>query len=243
MELCGRSSFIRYQLPRTYRRFRSVARPLKLEAMTSKHRIFVTLTAGITAIVALALLIERGGLIAWLGVFIGVALLAKAWLKPGRRDLAISIALALLLVVAWFGSRYYVISTWESGEVVELVIPTNAGPHTARLWVLDIGEYPVVYYDAEPEVAAALLAGTPIQLTRKGEVSTRIPQTRLVDTLPEAEANEVLAGMETKYGERNNAAVVYYLMLGRSRDRIAVVASLASVAGSGSVLSDPHNGG
>lgn len=87
---------------------------------------------------------------------------------------------------AWVGTLYYVISTYESGEVAELAIDTGNGAHTAR----------------------------------------RIPKATRVDALPEDEANLILEVMRTKYGDRMTAADVNYLMLGRSRDRVAVVANL-----------------
>jgi hypothetical protein len=194
--------------------------------MMLKSRRIAVFIAGLTTVVALILLVDRGGLIAWGALFIGVALLAKIWLKPSKLDPVLSVGLATIPVLAWVGTLYYVISTWESGEVVELAIDTGNGAHTARLWVLDIGAYPLVYYDAEPEVAKSLLAGKPLQFTRAGEVSTRIPKATQVDALPEDEANLILEAMGTKYGDRNSAAEIYYSMLGRSRDRVAVVANL-----------------
>jgi len=182
--------------------------------------------AALTTSVALVLLVDRGGLIAWGTFFSGVALLAKIGLKPSRIDLGLSVGLATLSVLAWVGTLYYVISTWESGEVVELNIDTSEGEHTARLWVLDIGADPIVYYDAEREVAKSLLAGKPLQFTRADEVSTRVPRATLVDALPEGEANRILEAMEAKYGYRNKAAGIYYSLLGRSRDRVALVVSL-----------------
>ncbi len=183
-------------------------------------------TAGLLLIIGLILVVERGGLIAWSALLGGLVMLAKGWFKPTNNDLVVSLGLALLLGLAWFGTWRYVISTWESGEVVELVIATDAGEHTARLWILDIGAEPLVYYDAPPLAANSLLAGTPVQFTRGGEVSTRTPVARLVDGLAEAEANQVLEAMGTTYGDRNNAATWYYLMLGRSRDRVALVITL-----------------
>ena len=191
-----------------------------------KSRRIAVFIAGLTIVVALILLVDRGGLIAWSVLFIGVALFAKIWLKPSKLDLGLGVGLATVSVLAWVGTLYYVISTYESGEVVELAIDTRNGAHTARLWVLEIGADLVVYYDAEPEVAESLLAGTSLQFTRGGAVSTRIPKATQVDALPEDEANLILEVMGTKYGDRMTAADVYYLMLGRSRDRVAVVANL-----------------
>lgn len=189
-------------------------------------RIVAVFIAGLTMVVALTLLVDRGGIIAWSAFSGGIVLLAKTGLRPSRTDLGLSVGLAAVAVLAWVGTLYYVISTWESGEVVELIIDTSDGVHTARVWVLDIGVYPVVYYDAAPEVAQSLLAGKPLQLLRAGEVSNRIPKATRVDTLPEDEANLILEAMVTKYGDRVSAADVYYSMLGRSRDRVAVVADL-----------------
>ena len=190
------------------------------------YRRIAAFVAGITTAVALLLVIDRGGVLAWVTLSVGVALLAKIWFKPSAIDPGLSVGLAAVSALAWVGVFYYVISTWESGEVVELAIDTSEGVHTARVWVLDIGESPLVYYDAEPEVAESLLDGKPVQFTRAGTVSTRIPEATRVDALPEDEANRVFEAMVTKYGDRVDAADVYYLMLGRSRDRVAVVASL-----------------
>lgn len=179
-----------------------------------------------TTVAALLLVIDRGGLLAWGTLFLGIALLTKMWRKPAGFDMALSTGLAAALVLAWFGTLYYVIATWESGEVVELSIDTSNGVHTARVWVLDIGSHPLVYYDAEPEVARSLLSGEPLQLTRAGAVTVRTPDATQVDALPEAQANLIFESMLAKYGDRVGAADIYYLMLGRSRDRIAVAASL-----------------
>ena len=188
-----------------------------------KISVFIT---GLITLTALILLVDRGGLIAWSTFFIGCALIAKIWLKPSKLDLGLSVGLAAVSVLAWVGTLYYVISTYESGEVVELAIDTSTGPHTARLWVLEIGPDPVVYYDAEPEVVESLLAGKPLQFTRAGKVSTRIPRAKLVDELPEDRANRILEVMGTKYGGRMTAADVFYVMLGSSQDRVAVVVDL-----------------
>ena len=59
---------------------------------------------------------------------------------------------------------------------------------------------------AEPEVAASLLAGRPLQFSRAGEVSTRIPDARRIETLAEVEATQILETMEAKYGDRVAAA-------------------------------------
>lgn len=189
-------------------------------------RIIAALIAGVTAVTALIGVADRGGVIAWGALLCALALLAKVWRKPARLDLALSAGLAAVAALAWVGTWYYVIATWESGEVVELAIDTGGGVHRARVWVLDFDTQPLVYYDAEPDVAMSLLAGTPLQYTRAGETTTRIPDATRVDTLSDTEADRIFAAMAAKYQNRMGAATLYYALLGRSRDRIAVVASL-----------------
>ncbi len=194
--------------------------------MMIQPRAIAFFIAGLMVVVALVLIIDRSGLIAWGALFIGLALLTKIRLRPSKLDPGLAVGLAALPMLAWVGTLNYVISTWESGEVVELTIDTPTGTQTVRLWVLDIGPHPLVYYDAEPEAAKSLLAGTPLQFTRAGKASTRIPEARHAVSLPEVEANLILEAMGTKYGDRNGAADIYYLMLGRSRDRVALVVNL-----------------
>lgn len=191
-----------------------------------KPRTTAALVAGLITAIAIFLLVDRGGLIAWGTLMMGAGLLAKIWLRPSGIDLGLSTGLATVSALAWAGTFYYVISTWESGEVVELTIDTYAGSQTARVWVLDIEAHPIVYYDAPPEAARSLLAGRPLQFLRGGEVSTRIPEAAEIDALPQDDAELILETMTAKYGDRVGAADVYYVMLGRPRDRIAVVASL-----------------
>ena len=182
--------------------------------------------AAVTTVAAVVLLLDRVGVVSIVALLIGLGLAAKVWFRPGKNDLLLSIVLVAIPIIAWFGTVQYVIATWESGEVVELVIDTEAGPHTARLWVMDMGEHPTVYYDAEPDAAASLLAGKPLQFTRAGETTTRTPVATRVEDLPEAEARQVLSAMQEKYGDRNDAATIWYLMLGQSQKKVPVVVNL-----------------
>jgi len=188
-------------------------------------RWLVGLFVGLT-IIGIAL---RPGLIVYVAAMLGVLLLLKIWRRPARFlkiDIALAVGLITVTVVAWIGTWFYVLSVWESGEVVELAIDTTEGIHTARLWVMDIGANPVVFYDAEPAIAQALLSGQPLGFTRAGEQSSRIPRAAVAETLPEARRKEVLGAMAEQYGERNSAATVYYLLLGRLRYRVSLVIEL-----------------
>ncbi len=189
-------------------------------------RVWAGLIAIAVTVVALVLVIDRSGLIPWLTLIVGAALVVKICFKPSEKDLRLSLSVAIVPVVVWAATYYYVILSWETAEVVELVIPTQDGPHTARVWVMDIEGEPHVYYDAPAGAAQALLAGSPVQFVRGDATSTRVPEARDADTLSEAEANTVFAAMTDKYGDLVSVADVFYVMLGRSSDRIAVVAKL-----------------
>ena len=193
--------------------------------MTSTTKISLAIII-LVMLVALLVVMDRGGLIASATMLAGAGLVAKAWLHPSNRAPAFAISLAIVPVLLSVGAYYYVISSWESGEVVELAFETEEGPHTARLWVMDVGSSPTVYYDAPPEAAKALLAGAPVQFTRNNVTSTRTPQARPVEALPEEEANLILEAMLTKYGDLNGVATVNYLLLGRPTDQVALVVNL-----------------
>ena len=84
-----------------------------------------------------------------------------------------------------------------------------------------------MYYDAEPEIASALLQDPKIRVVRNAQtLSITNVDARPVDEVPEIEMNEVFEAMAAKYEERNKATDVFYNFLGRSHDRIAVLISL-----------------
>ena len=183
--------------------------------------------ATLTALIAVGVLVYRGGLIAWVGLFLAIGLLAKVVLRPSGNELGLSIVLALGSAIAWAGAWYYVISTYESGEVVELAIDTGDGEsHTARLWVFELAGDPTVYFDANPRAAESLLAGRPLSFTRDGVTSTLTPNARKAESLTEQEVSAAFAAMGSKYGERMRAADIYYVLLGLPRNRTSLVVRL-----------------
>ena len=184
------------------------------------------MACALVVLAAVVLLAMRGGLIGLIFLIVGGAYLVKSWRNPSTNDIWISLGLALGFVLTWFGTWYYVIFTYESGEVVELTVETEQSARSVRLWVMDIDEVPVVYYDAEPVVAESLLEGKPLQFTRGDQTSTRIPEAKLADDVNEAEANRILSAMTEKYAHRMTAVDVYYVMLGRPWDRVALIARL-----------------
>jgi hypothetical protein len=191
------------------------------------RRSLAAVVAAAITLVAMALIVERGGVLAWAGSVAGVTLLLKILVRPAASDLGISIATVVAWALAWAGTIYYVISTWESGEVVELGIHTPNGMHTARVWVLDDDAWVVLVYDAAPEIAEAMMSGNPIRLERNGRVSTGHAVATPVADMPQAEVSRIFQLMDDKYGRRNLATDVFYRFLGRSRDRVVMMVKLA----------------
>jgi hypothetical protein len=170
------------------------------------------------------LVVERGGLIAWSGVILAGLLLVKTLRWPTSRDMMLVAATFALWASAWAMSWYYVVSMWESGEVVDVEI---GGEHTVRVWVLDMKDGPTMYYDAPPGVARSLLAGVPMSVTRAGHVQRGCASTTRVEDVSEEQALDVYRAMEEKYQGRNQATEFFYAVLGAKRNRIDVLVRLA----------------
>ena len=188
-----------------------------------------TIVAFLIGAVGLLIALDRGGVLAWAGCILGIALLLKISLRPSRIDLVASIGAAAIWALAWVGTIYYVVSVWESGEVVVLAVEMPNETHTVRVWVVDIDESLVLYYDAEPEIAEAMISDQQVSVTRADQLLefTRV-DVRTADDVPEAELNQIFQLLEDKYGSRNEASALYAMMVGRSRDRVGVVLTLAN---------------
>ncbi|MDJ0788424.1 MAG: hypothetical protein QNK05_16580 [Myxococcota bacterium] len=170
------------------------------------------------------LVVDRGGLLAWLGAVLAAGLLLKILRRPSARDALLSAGALGVWAISWGATWGYVVSTWESGEVVQLDV---AGEHTARVWVLDLSGGPIMYYDAPPEVASPLLAGEAVSMTRDGRVRDACAVAARAEDLPEDRLQDLIGRMEEKYGSRNLATTVYYSVLGVKRDRVGLVIELA----------------
>ena len=170
-----------------------------------------------------ALAVSRSGLLAWLGLIVATFLLAKHFRRPAGSDLAIAALCVVVWSAAWGATWAYVRSTWESGEVVELGVTVGDAVRVARVWILDVEGAPVMYYDAPPEVAEALLATAPITIQRGPQRIEGCANAAAVDTLPEDELASLLGEMQEKYRERNRATDVFYVVLGVERDRTGLV--------------------
>lgn len=165
----------------------------------------------------------RGGILAWSGLVAALLLLAKHFARPARTDVFVALGFTVLWAASWAAAWGYVRSTWESGEVVEIGVRVSAEIHTARVWILDVDGEPLMYYDAPPQVAHALLASAPMTIERGDENMAGCADATAVGDLSGEELAGVLGVMEAKYQERNRATDVFYSVIGVERDRIGLV--------------------
>ena len=91
-------------------------------------------------------------------------------------------------------------------------MPTTSGPHIARAWVLDLKDIAVIDLDAEPDIIAARLTGSPIK--RNGKDRSLQPKTTGVDELTPEKMKRLFDRMNEKYGDRQAATAVYYCHAG-----------------------------
>ncbi len=190
--------------------------------MNTNRMIAFGLTGGMLIATTL-LVVDRGGLLAWVGIVLGSLLFLKFLRRPSPRDAALAAALLGIWAAAWGATWMYVVSTWESGEVVQIDV---ADEHTARVWVLDTDDGPVMYYDAPPDVASSLLAGASLSVTRDGRVEDACASASRVEELPEERIQGLLEAMEEKYGSRNRATDVFYALIGVKRNRVGLVVTV-----------------
>ena len=165
---------------------------------------------------AVFLVVDRGGILAWVGVVAGALLFLKVLRWPSPRDAVTSVSVLGIWVMLWAGTWWYVRAAWESGEVLQMRI---ADKQTVRVWVLDMSDGPVVYYDAPPEAADLLLGGAPLSWTRAGHTKQGCAAVERASDLSEEQALAVVELMEEKYKGANMATNVFYLALGGKRDR------------------------
>ncbi len=192
--------------------------------MNPGRLISIGLVSGMV-IAAAFLAFDRNGLLAWVGVALGALLLLKLLRWPSSRDTLLCVVAVGAWTLSWGAAWAYVVSTWESGEVVELEV---ASEHTARVWVLDLSEGPLMYYDAPPDVAGRLLAGAPVSMTRGAQVRDGCAHATRVQEVPEERLRDLTRQLESKYEGLHTATTVFYVVLGGKRDRVGVLVELTA---------------
>ena len=192
--------------------------------MPSRRNLAVGLSS-LLLLAGVALAIDRGGLLAWLGVVLGGALLFKAVKRSGATDPVLAASVLAAWGLSWGIAWFYVQSTWESGEVVQIEVD---GGRPARVWVMDTEAGPIMYYDAPPEAAQGLLAGAPMTMVRNRALQEGCARATRLEDLPAERVQDLFGRMEQKYGEQSSATNVFYLVLGVKRDRVGLVIELAA---------------
>ncbi|MFK7898985.1 MAG: hypothetical protein AB8G23_24360 [Myxococcota bacterium] len=184
--------------------------------------IIVRMVASLLLVTSGTLVYLRGGALAWLGLILASLLLAKHFASPSRIDVFLTLGITALWAAAWPAAWGYVRSTWESGEVVEISIQRPDELATARVWVLDVNDQWMMYYDAPPQIGQALLDGAPIIVKRGDETAAGCADATRVSELPTEERDSLLALMEAKYEAQSLATTVFYGVLGGRKDRIGL---------------------
>jgi len=155
----------------------------------------------------------RTGLLSWLcALFACAGLLAMRYLQ-GRQALYGALLVVSITAALWVGSVYYVYSTWESGEVVQIRLGSDVH---IRTWVVEQDGQDIVLYDCPPAHTPLLESGETVVVTRGGtDFEARLRAVPV--TLDSAELGRVYGLYEQKYGGEGNATNIYYLLIGARR--------------------------
>ncbi len=179
----------------------------------------------LVAVIAGFLAWQRSGVLAWFGLVMTLVLAGKHFFRPSPRDGIVVMVCLLAWVAGWALSAFYVYKNWESAEVVTLTYKGTPS-FTARTWIVDTPEGAIAFYDAPAEVAQTLLKGEPIEVERGDTRMLHQQVSRRIDNLPESRTNEVLEMFTAKYGSLMSVSDIFYIMLGRGRDRVFVLIEL-----------------
>ncbi len=193
--------------------------------LTPALMLAVILILAFTIIIAI-----RGGLVFWAALLMTAAWAVKTVMRPGGRDLAGVMSIGVLAAISWAGISAWVFSTWESVEVVTVAVPMEGGEQTVRTWIMDEREHPWIIYDADANVADALLAGANISVTRDGITTPYAVDVSLYDEMTPEESAPLFDEYLAKYGEVDFINNVFYGLLGRKRGRVVLILELQALS-------------
>ncbi len=194
-------------------------------------RLTPALMLAVILILAFAIIIAiRGGLVFWAALLMTAAWAVKSVMRPGGRDLAGVMSIGVLAAISWAGISAWVFSTWESVEVVTVAVPMEGGEQTVRTWIMDEREHPWIIYDADANVADALLAGANISVTRDGITTPYAVDVSLYDEMTPEESAPLFDEYLAKYGEVDFINNVFYGLLGRKRGRVVLILELQALS-------------
>lgn len=179
---------------------------------------------------SIGLLLTRGGLLAGLGAAVGIAMLAKASMRPGDADIkwiACGIAAWCALWGITLGSVYL---GWESGEVVVIrpVDPVTGETSDLRVWVVDddLTGDPFVFYDGSRDRLAAIGKQATLEWVRDEITHRSRPTLHLIDDASPEFVARISGLFEDKYGELDWASNAFFVFAGRASGRTVGILQL-----------------
>jgi hypothetical protein len=171
--------------------------------------VFILLLLG-----SLFLAYERLGLLPWISVLLSGVGLALMTVLTGRRSLYCLVLISGLVGFSWAGSTYYVFSTWESGEVVEIQLEDGV---IIRTWVVESDGKEIVIYDCPPEYQTLVEASNLVSFNRGNKRYNADLLAVPAEELSSDEADNIYAMYLEKYPDQSSATDVYYLLIGPRR--------------------------
>jgi hypothetical protein len=187
-----------------------------------KRVISATLFASML-MVSLFLVLERQGWLPWAGVVLGGVGLVLMAVLHGRNSLYCFGLFSSVLVIAWAGVASYVFSTWESGEVVEILIAEPDSKMSFRTWVVDRDGTEIAIYECPPEARSTLESNEVVLVDRQTARYTAELDAVPAERLNANDLNEIYALFREKYGDKSRATKLYYLLMGARRDSQVMV--------------------
>ncbi len=175
----------------------------------------------------------RGGLLAVLGLVVGVAMIAKAFVRPGDPDVKWIVCSIAAWCVLWGITLGSVYLGWESAEVVVLrpVDPETGDAYELRVWVVDdeLTGGPVVFYDGPRDRLSAIGRLATLEWVR-GDITHRSrPTLHWIDDASPEFVERIFGLYEAKYGDLDWAANVFYVFAGRASGRTIGILELGEV--------------
>jgi hypothetical protein len=198
--------------------------------MPAATRATVFSLAAALATVSIGLLMTRGGLLAAIGSVAGIAMLAKAWKRPGDADLKWIACGAVAWCALWGVTLGSVYLGWESGEVVVIrpVDPVTGETSDLHVWVVDdeVTGVPVVFYDGSRDRLTAIGKQATLEWVRDDVTYRSRPTLHLIDDASPEYVARITGLFENKYGELNWASNAFFVLTGRARGRTVGILEL-----------------
>lgn len=162
---------------------------------------------------SLFLVYQREGLLPWGSTLLsGVGLMLMMRLR-GRWSLYCSLIIAIVIGTSWTASVYYVYSSWESGEVIDITVNEDV---TFRTLVVEKAGDEVVIYDCPPE-QRAIVESSKVASIRRGAERYQAEMRAVPVDFSSDELVEVYGLYQQKYANQGDATDAYYLLIGPRR--------------------------